>query len=393
MIGVASSLVISGIVLSACGSEHTVGMPPPGTPINGYAARSTTPIPGVGVAPSSAAPATKKVLVIVNRNDPAGIEIAKYYAEKRKISTANIFPVDISSIEECSTSEFDVSVKLPLLDYLRKHTEIEYVVMTKGVPIRLGSGIGYSTDGVIAGMFLTGVKPIPELLDAKANDDDDMITDARNPYLGAIEHFSRVKYNMVLVTRLDGYTVGDVKKMIDNSINAKPVKGPFFFDSAANRGSGGYALMQNTLDAAYTVLKKKGLNSVLDTNETFVGYPAPMAGYCSWGSNDGKFSLDAYHKLRFLPGALAETFVSTSGRTFKPTTGGQSLIADLIAQGVTGVKGYVSEPYTFALAQPQILFDRYTAGFNLAESFYAASPVIKWKDVIIGDPLCSPYSK
>ncbi len=35
---------------------------------------------------------------------------------------------------------------------------------------------------------------------------------------------------------------------------------------------------------------------------------------------------------------------------------------DLIAQGVTGVKGYVSEPYTYALAKPEILFDRYLRG-------------------------------
>jgi hypothetical protein len=29
---------------------------------------------------------------------------------------------------------------------------------------------------------------------------------------------------------------------------------------------------------------------------------------------------------------------------------------------------------------------------NLAEAFYAASPVIRWKDVVIGDPLCRPYA-
>ena len=55
------------------------------------------------------------------------------------------------------------------------------------------------------------------------------------------------------------------------------------------------------------------------------------------------------------------------------------------------MKGYVSEPFTFALARPNILFERYVGGFNLAESFYMASPVTKWKDVVIGDPLCSPY--
>ena len=45
-----------------------------------------------------------------------------------------------------------------------------------------------------------------------------------------------------------------------------------------------------------------------------------------------------------------------------------------------------------AMAHADILFDRYTAGFNLAESFYSASWLIRWKDMVIGDPLCAPYS-
>jgi len=72
---------------------------------------------------------------------------------------------------------------------------------------------------------------------------------------------------------------------------------------------------------------------------------------------------------------------------------GQSLIGDLIRKGVTGVKGYVTEPYSVALARPEVLFERYTAGFNLAESFYMASILTNWKDIVIGDPLCAPYAK
>jgi hypothetical protein len=46
-----------------------------------------------------------------------------------------------------------------------------------------------------------------------------------------------------------------------------------------------------------------------------------------------------------------------------------------------------------AMAHADILFDRYTAGFNLAESFYSASRQIHCKDMVIGDPICAPYSK
>ena len=41
---------------------------------------------------------------------------------------------------------------------------------------------------------------------------------------------------------------------------------------------------------------------------------------------------------------------------------------------------------------PDILFDRYVRGATLAESFYAASYMVLWKDLVIGDPLCAPYA-
>ena len=86
--------------------------------------------------------------------------------------------------------------------------------------------------------------------------------------------------------------------------------------------------------------------------------------------------------------------MSTSGRTFAdPNARGQSLIADLVAQGITGCKGYVAEPFADAIARADVLFDRYTSGFTLAESFYCASRYLGWKDVVIGDPLCAPYAK
>ncbi|UCF07426.1 MAG: TIGR03790 family protein [Thermoplasmata archaeon] len=93
-------------------------------------------------------------------------------------------------------------------------------------------------------------------------------------------------------------------------------------------------------------------------------------------------------------GALAETYVSTSARSFNYPTGyGQSLIADLIRDGVTGVKGYVYEPFLGACAHPDILFDAYTQGFFMAESYYMASAYLGWMDVVVGDPKLAVYKQ
>ena len=88
---------------------------------------------------------------------------------------------------------------------------------------------------------------------------------------------------------------------------------------------------------------------------------------------------------------MCDTAVSTSARTFLKTQGGQSLITDLVAQGVTGVKGYTDEPLLQAIASPSVMFGRYTSGATLAESFYAASRLVGWEDIVIGDPLCRAY--
>ena len=334
-------------------------------------------------------PLASRVMVVANRNSPESMRIAGYYAKKRAIPSGNVVLLTTTGDEEIPRAKFQSEIEEPIRQAIAgTHKPIDYIVLTKGLPIRFsdwGQSGGYSVDAMIAADKL----PLPEI--TKLEDAD--VARSGNPYFQKSEPFSHAKFGFFLVTRLDGYTVDDALRLVDNSLAAKGEKGPFFFDEADNRKQGDYADMQTMLAKADEGLRKKGFTSSEDKSNTFVAPAEPLAGYASWGSNDGAFSLDTYHKLQFLPGALVETYVSTSGRTFRPTTGGQSLIADLIAQGVTGVKGYVSEPYTFALARPDILFDRYTSGYNLAESFYMASPVLKWKDVIIGDPLCRPYRK
>lgn len=340
----------------------------------------TAPVP---VQTATAHPDAKRVLIVINQESQASKEIGAYYRSKRGIPTTNVIFVSVPEKEEVSTSEYRRSIESPVRELIRKQKGIDYIVLTKGVPIRLQEG-GFAVDAFLAAMDLN-LEPIAKLEEAD-------IMRCVNPYFEKDEPFSAAKFKMFLVTRLDGYTVEDAKRLVDNSLAAKGDKGPFFFDEADNRKGGGYLEMQKTLGDAHRALVGKGFESSVEETKVFKNPGIPLMGYASWGSNDGAFDASAYKGLKFKPGALCETFVSTSGRTFLPTTGGQSLIADLISNGVTGVKGYVSEPYTFALARPDILFPRYVSGRNLAESFYAASLVVKWKDVVIGDPLCAPYA-
>ena len=105
------------------------------------------------------------------------------------------------------------------------------------------------------------------------------------------------------------------------------------------------------------------------------------------------FSLRAIRPhMSWVNGSIAETAVSTGGRSFTlGTTYGQSLVADLLEDGVSGVKGYVYEPYLTAVGQPSVLFPMYAQGYNFAEANAAANSYISWMAVVVGDPKMAPY--
>ena len=336
----------------------------------------------------------KNVLVVWNRNAPESKQIAEAYLKARQVPFKNLLSVSMTTNEDVPTVSYKADLVDPVRDKIKDDgLEIDFILLMRGVPIRLDNGMGYSVDASLMvdahpSRKTNPMKPIDQNALSEAE-----VSRCLNPYFRKKEKFSSDDFNMYLVTRLDGYTVADAMALIERSVAAKPLPGPFLLDSSPGKDAPGYIESDKRLALARDLIKAKGLEPIYDASDAYIGSNKPIMGYASWGSNDGSFKQTTYNSLKFLPGAICETFVSTSGRSFRPQTGGQSMIADLIFQGVTGIKGYVSEPFTIALAWADILFDRYTDGYNLAESFYAASPLLKWKDIVIGDPLCSPYKK
>ena len=321
------------------------------------------------------------VLVIINDNSAASKEIGAYYVSKRKIPARNVVHIKCPDGETIPYDQYLSMIENPVKAHLTQmgaKNSIDYLVLTKGVPIR--SGNNQSVDGMLMCMN-SGLKP------------DEIKKGFPSPYYGNRDDFSHNRYGLYLATRLDGYTVAQAKALVDRSLAAKPEKGTFLIDTAVNRNSDGYRWMNVSMRTASENISSKGFKAILDDTVDFIGGHTDLMGYFSWGSNDSKFDVEKYKSNRYKPGAIADTAVSTSGRTFNRTTGGQSLSADLIESGITGVKGYVSEPYLDAIADPEILFDRYISGYNLADSFYMASRKMYWKDIVIGDPLCAPYAK
>jgi len=326
-----------------------------------------------------AASAPTNVLVVMNANSPDSIAVARYYMAKRAITDKYLCKVYCPSDEQIEDEVFAKTILTPIKQRLETSglkDKIDYIVLTKGIPIRTADRWGI--DSALTCMF-SGYN-----------------VQMHNPYFGEKRHFSHREYDMYLVTRLDGLTVADAKSLVDRAIAAKPLKGLFLLDiSPGWDKSPGYKPVNDAMRAAGEQLKRDGFHVELDQTRDFVVRTGLM-GYYSWGSNDGNYTQAAFNKLSFEPGSIAELGQSTSAYTLtsnRTLQGKRSYITDLVAQGVTGVKGYVYEPYTDALARADILFDRYTHGYNLAESFYAASSYVHWRDIVLGDPLCAPYGR
>jgi uncharacterized protein (TIGR03790 family) len=329
------------------------------------------------------------VLVIINKNSPISDSIGTYFAQARNIPAINVARLPLPTAETIDSIKFD-TLRARVERYILNNNlqdKINYIVTTKGVPLRVNRGNTFHTQSPSA-----SVESELSLILGPYSDYIGQAGAVLSPYHGANTRFSRASYGFYLVTRLDGYTYQDVKAMIDKAAqpNEIPAEGTFVFDQDPD-WTPFLGTLNTNIVRAHEILTKRGFSSLLDSSHIYQTTRSNVIGYVSWGSNDHYDELyteNAKPKNRWLPGAIAETYVSTSARSFRsPLTYGQSAIADLIAEGITGAKGYVYEPFASAMANVAILFDRYTAGYNLAESFAMASMKnLSWMDVVVGDP-------
>jgi len=369
-----------------------------------------------------------QVLVVFNKNSPVSRVIADDYAQKRNVKNLISVQCQDSALstknETITLAAYTQSIENPIREYLVTHTNIDFIVLTKGIPIRItGSAMGScdehsrepadirghpSVDSTLAALDYTN---LPGTMKIDITGSGAIGCAYSNRYWNATEPFSHAKFGGYLVTRLDGYTEADAKALVTEALKAEQglTNGKVLFDVQPDFGLGDKATQPSPITGkvilrespwseynadmrrAHDLLVKRGILDELDLSETFVGQRTNLLGYFSWGSNDARYSSTAYQTLFFAPGSLGDTAVSTCARTFLPTKGGQSLLVDLIAHGLTCGKGYVDEPLLQANASPTIVMNRYTSGYTMAESFYAASHFVGWEDVIIGDPLCCPY--
>jgi uncharacterized protein (TIGR03790 family) len=336
-----------------------------------------------------------QVLVVVNHRSVTSREIGEYYIHKRDIPLANLCVIDTVPEETITRPVYDKEIETPVGLFLKKQglqDKILYIVLTSGVPLRInGPGDELRTEAASVDSELTLlyqrlhgiVIPLPGPV--------------KNPFFGQRDTpFTHPVFPMYLVTRLDGYSMADMKALVDRALQARNM-GKFVIDLKASDTTSG----NQWLRTAALLLPQDRV--VIDQSATVLSGIQDVIGYASWGSNDTARK-HRFLRFRWLPGAIATEFVSFDGRTFRQppadweigTWGNkrswfagapQAMTGDYIHEGATGASGQVNEPYLAFCPRPEFVLPAYYSGRTLAESFYLGIPGLSWMNVVIGDPL------
>ena len=190
-----------------------------------------------------------EVLLVRNENSPISQAIAADYAGKRQIRNIISIQCPDSAVstknETISLSAYSQAIEAPIREYLAAHTNINFIVLTKGIPIRItGSSMGScdensqvpaairghpSVDSTLAALDYAS---LPGTLKIDITGSGAIGCAYSNRFWNATEPFFHAKYGGYLVTRLDGYTEAQAEALTTRSLEAEQglVNGKILFD-------------------------------------------------------------------------------------------------------------------------------------------------------------------
>ena len=386
---------------------------------------------GLLMQPAEATPVENaaSTVVIYNANDPDAKPLADYYCAARSIDTSREIPLSAPLVEEISRADYDTTIADPLrLEMARQGywvvsedenhhpvvaaSCIHYAAVIRGMPLKIAACTNYPGDNAklqpppfgsitaasvdselsVLGLYnsqLSGVLNNPlcqKPLDAQG---------ATNAHTANHKPDAQLQIppQLLLIGRLDAPSVSSVKTMITQGIRAEKegLWGWGYIDLRSVTDPG-YIKGDQWIKKAGEVMRKNGIPVLSDDlPETFqAGFPiTDAAAYFGWYTDniDGPFRDRGF---RFMPGAIAAHLHSFSATTLRDPAKGWT--GPLIEHGASASVGNVYEPYLIFTTDFGIMEEKLLSGRNLAESYYAAQPVLSWMSILIGDPLYRPYA-
>lgn len=331
------------------------------------------------------------VAVIINDNSQTSIDIGTYFQQQRNIPSQNIIYISATNNEIVDSLEFE-QIRHQIETYLTLNDlgdSINYIVTTKGVPLKVKQDTCDVSSFANCASFDSELSLILSSLSSNIANSGRV----NNPYLYGSDHFSRSKYGIYLVTRLDGYSKNDVINLIDRSgphIHVNKTITNSIFDISYVTNPSELSAFTRMTQSTISLLELGGWATTFHPDTTLLTNQQNVFGYFSINYQPSNKVLNN----TWVKGSIAEILYPFSAGTFDETNNPDKelLIADLISEGATGANGYAYYMYATGSLLTEILFDRYTDtafNFNLAESYYMAIPGLSWQNIIIGDPKTS----
>jgi uncharacterized protein (TIGR03790 family) len=225
------------------------------------------------------------VLVVVNENSSISQQIGQYFKEQRDIPNINMCVINTSISESIDSATFH-NLRGQIENYLQTNNltdKINYIVTTKGVPLRITSG-GWQRHASVDSELTLILERFSQYIDHPTS------YQIANNYYNKNYDFSRKYYYMYLVTRLTGYDYTDVKQLIDNAAASAGIHnggGAFFFDRDPDKGNNHRG--NTRMDQAHNILTDRQIPSSRDFAGQFRTDRNNLAGYASWGGFDDQY--------------------------------------------------------------------------------------------------------
>jgi uncharacterized protein (TIGR03790 family) len=362
------------------------------------------------------------VLVLYNADSADSRDIANYYAQKRP-GVRLLGLTGVTTAEEVSADYYLSHIRPQVLSAL--DDSVDVIVTTKGLPLRIR--VEQSNPNTYTDPFgsprtigpwswkryssleseLTRIDSIStwqQMGDQSTNFTPNPIF-AMNPYYWQSNSFTNDQYGIRLASRLDGFTVSDVRGMIDRAAEAYIAPSgpntPFHVvvDDSPNAVSSFADSMERLRDF---VLEPRGMSYTYDGTSDFIQSPAVanpastlVLGYVSHGVHGGAprdYLTDPVDGVQFqlANGSVFASWESYNAKTFSPSVSiTQGLIAQWIARGGTAGIGHVAEPTatTITVAREDALFDRLLGGMSWVEAAWGATYQLSYVNTVVGDPL------
>jgi uncharacterized protein (TIGR03790 family) len=428
-------------LLGAGGRAQTADNPaglspaPPSETSHPFSLQNDTPAPAP-LDPAETAPASNlfftenlpsdlptHLLVVYNSNDPDSHDLASYYATRRGIAPDHVLGIATSGQEEISRGDYNRTIREPIISYIYKqgwmtrhsapvrvgarnldllvttHNDVWAMVLMRGVPVKIANDPTQSSS----------MQTSPALQSNAAAVDSEL---ALLPVFGLplggfvpntfFDGFTRgtgrvgpdLANKIILVTRLDGPTAGDVRRMIDDSLDAEQhrLAGLAVVDSRGLEDvKNPYTIGDIWLRDARDLLTQDGWKVKFDDAPDVLPATDPcnqVAIYLGW-YHDGAIGPWVTPPDRFVRGAIAYHLHSYSAGTIRSATSGW--VGPLIAHGAAATMGTVYEPYLDLTPHLEIFTRRLLAGNYFAEAAYASQPGLSWMTTVVGDPLYRPF--